>query len=264
MDVKVWGRAFITLVVLSNLSNVQAVPASPNADSAQKDNIEELLQKRKAIAESGEFIYQSKFVNESLLFQAAATAASLAEAIDVDPSILVDVAISGPSEASAVFKKLGVIQPRRGPTFALLSSGIAGTSEPQPGVDFTPVGTSGDKVILTLHLNLPAGVNRLSFIYNFLSVEFPEYQGSIFNDTFTATLTDSHGIREIARASVNGSSFFPVSASRAGGSGFDIFTESGSPDAGLTGFRLVTASVAGGGPVTLKFSIEDKGDGILV
>jgi hypothetical protein len=127
---------------------------------------------------------------------------------------------------------------------------------------------------LTLTLNLPEGVNRLSFAYNFLTAEFPEFIGKQYNNTFIALLTDNAGAREIARADVNSSNFAPASASIAAGSGFDIFTEApvsmddtfyttGQPDAGLTGFQSASVSVAGGGTVVLEFSIEDLGDGVL-
>jgi pimeloyl-ACP methyl ester carboxylesterase len=113
----------------------------------------------------------------------------------------------------------------------------------------------------------------LGFTYNFLSTEHPDFVGTVFNDTFLVTVLDSAGAREVARASVNGSVFSAVSASTAGGSGFDIFTDNpqgvdtffgaGLPDAGLTGFLSASVLVVGGQTVTLEFSIEDRGDGIL-
>lgn len=166
-----------------------------------------------------------------------------------------------------------MIHPKRGPTFVLLSTGFAGTFAPEPGIDFAPIGTLGDQVTLTLQLNLPPGATRLSFDFNFLSAEFPDYVGTVFNDSFSAVLTDSSGVHEIARSSVNSAAFIAASASNAGGSGFDIFTEDpadvdtdfpgGLPDAGLTGFRSVNVPLAGGGPATLTLTIADLGDGIL-
>jgi hypothetical protein len=227
-----------------------------------------MLKQHRAIAESGATLSQIPAQ------QIPATGPALAEAIDIAPPILADASVSGPSGASAVFKELGVISPKQGSTFALLSSGVAGTSQPEPGTDFPPEDTDGDKTTLTLTLNLPEGVNRLSFAYNFLTAEFPEFVGREFNDTFKAVLTDSAGTQEVARADVNSSKFATSSASIAAGSGFDIVTEhpvdvdevsgtTGQPDAGLTGFQLANVSVAGGGTAILEFSIEDLGDGIL-
>jgi hypothetical protein len=184
------------------------------------------------------------------------------DALDIPPAILTSASISGPLESARVFNRLGVITPKRGPTFVVLSTGIAGSHSTQPGIDFPPPGAAGDSVRLSLTLNLPPGASRLSFDFNFLSTEYPERVGSTYPDTFSAVLTDGSGVREIARATVNSAAFVPVSASNAGGSGFDIFTNH-LPDAGLTGFQSVNIPVAGGGLTTLTFTIQDLGDGIL-
>jgi cysteine-rich repeat protein len=201
------------------------------------------------------------------------TAEELAAAIDLDPSLLVEASVVGPPASTGVFPGLGVIAPRRGPTFSLLSTGLAGTSAPEPGFDFFPVGEDGDFVVLRLFLQIPESANRISFDFDFLSAEYPDFIGSEFNDTFIAVLTDSDGERFIAAASVNSSFFTPAFDSVAGGTGFDIFTPDpsdvdtefpgGLPDAGVTGFQRVTAAVRPGEVVRLEFAIGDLGDGIL-
>ena len=203
----------------------------------------------------------------------AATASQLVEALDIPPGIVTGSSLTGSSAATAVFPSLGVLQPKQGTTLALLSSGVAGTSAPEPGVDFPPFGVAGDTVVLTIDVDVPMGANRLTFDYNFLSAEFPDFVGSVFNDTFTAELTDANGTRTIASASVNSSFFFAASGSRAAGTGFDIFTEDpsgvdtdfsgGLPDAGVTDWQKVDVAIADGGPATLVFRIGDRGDGIL-
>lgn len=227
------------------------------------------LEQRRALADSGTLL--QPFAAQAVI--PAATGPSLAEAIDTPMSMLASASVEGHASASAVLSGLGVISPRQGSTFALLSTGVAGANRPEPGTDFEPKGTSGDRVTLVLALDVPQGINRLSFDYNFLSAETPEYVGSRFDDTFTVVVTDNASVHEAARASVNSSVFIEVSASNAGGTGFDLFTEdpskvdvkfgSGLPDAGLTGFKSVSIAIAGGGPVTLAFTIEDLGDGIL-
>lgn len=201
-----------------------------------------------------------------------ATGADLASAIDVDPARLVSSTVLGPQGSNAALADLGVIRPIRGSSFAVLSSGILGAT-PEPGVDFAPEGTPGDEASLTIVLQVPQGASRLSFDFNFLSAEYPDFIGSSFNDTFIAALSDANGTQVIAQASVNSSFFFPASSSRAGGSGFDIFTEdptevdtifgNGLPDAGVTDFQSVDVPVQSNGTITLTFSIEDQGDGIL-
>ncbi len=237
---------------------------------SQTDNavtFDEILEQRRSVSESAEFL------GEPFNVQVAADVFQLAEALDISSSFLVDATVTGAPNTRGVFDNLGVIRPRRGDTFVLLSSGVAGTPFAEPGTDFEPEGPEGDKATLTLTLNIPEGINRLSFTYNFLSAEHPEFIGSQFDDRFSAVLTDAHGSREIARESVNSSEFSDVSTSTAGGSGFDLFTDdptevdmefgTGLPDAGLTGFKTVNAPVQGGTPVILKFTIEDERDGIL-
>jgi cysteine-rich repeat protein len=207
------------------------------------------------------------------LVAAPATGPDFAAALDVGPPLLVDATFTGPVGGAAVLSGLGVLTPKRGSTFALFSTGIAGTTAPEPGTDFPPSGTGGDGVTLTLILQIPNGANRISFDFNFLSAEYPDYIGTQYNDTFTARLTDSGGSRIIAAATVNSSFFFPAFDSVAGGTGFDIFTEDpagvdtdfsgGLPDAGVTGFLNATAPVASGETVTLEFQVRDLGDGIL-
>ena len=227
---------------------------------------EEELAERQALAESGQLIAPGVSVT-------AATAPALVEALDIPPGFVTNATLTGPASATAVFSSLGVIQPQQGNSLAVLSSGIAGTSAPEPGVDFSPGGVAGDTMRLTVNLDVPEGSNRLSFDFNFLSAEFPDFTGTIFNDTFTARVTDANGTRTIATASVNSSFFFAASGSQAGGTGFDIFTENpsgvdtsfggGLPDAGVTDWQSVAVEIAGGGPVTLEFTIGDLGDGIL-
>ncbi len=258
-------RAFLSLWVALSL-----MPAAVTAQQAAQRTPEELLQQRKALAERGTFLYRPAAGETGA---PAVTSSALGDALDIPPDFLTDASISGPPAAAGIFPGLGVIHPKRGPEFVLLSTGVAGTFAPEPGTDFAPIGTPGDQVTLTLQLNLPPGATRLSFDFNFLSAEFPDYVGTIFNDSFSAVLTDSSGVREIARSSVNSAAFIAASASNAGGSGFDIFTEDpadvdtdfsgGLPDAGLTGFQSVNVPLAGGGPATLTFSIADLGDGIL-
>ncbi len=258
------------LVFICCLTLILPLPATVQAQNPGPVN--DVIKQRQELSASGQFLYDSLF-GDVTAAAIQASAPNLAAALDVSSPILQSASIVGANAASGVFNGLGVIRPENGNSFALLSSGVAGTGQPEPGIDFGSTGPDGDQVHLTLTLAIPAGANRLSFVYNFLSAESPDFIGSIFNDTFTVLLTDSSGVREIARASVNSSVFIPVSESNAGGSGFDLFTPeplgvddvfgSGSPDAGLTGFKTINVPVTGGQTVTLEFTVEDRGDGIL-
>jgi pimeloyl-ACP methyl ester carboxylesterase len=266
-------RRSTLLFLLSLLLPLSAAPFPALGQEAGDDELAE----RRALAESGAYLLDAAGGASGAAtagrVTAAATAGQLADALDVPPGQVLGSSIGGPAAANAVFAGLGVIQPKQGDTFALLSSGIAGTGAPEPGVDFSPLGTAGDSATLTLNLEAPQGATHLSFDFNFLSAEFPDFVGSAFNDTFTATLTDAGGTRQIGFASVNSSFFFAASASRAGGTGFAIFTENpsgvdtsfggGLPDAGLTDWQSVKVEIAGGGPLTVVFNVRDLGDGIL-
>ena len=70
----------------------------------------------------------------------AATGNELAAAIDIAPALVTSANLSGPSAGAAVFSSLGVIQPKQGDSLAVLASGFAGTSAPEPGTDFSPSG----------------------------------------------------------------------------------------------------------------------------
>lgn len=219
---------------------------------------------------------------KSAAVSSLAPADDMAAALDIPGGLIANAQLTSPgAEATLVAPTFGVIRPRKGNSLVVMSTGRINASHlPEPGTDYSPGGIDGDVVTLRITVNVPRGANRLSFDYNFLSAESPDYVGSAFNDTFTARVTDAQGTREAAMASVNSSFFFDVSATRAGGTGFDLLfaddpagTDSfpGNyptgiqlfPDAGITDFKTVNIRVAGGGPVTLEFDIRDLGDGIL-
>lgn len=228
------------------------------------------------VAERRAFVAQMRASDPQQLAQRrralVASGDSFAQALDLAPDLAVTVVGNGDGDAAATFADLGVIKPTRGGSFALLSTGVAGASQAEPGTDLGTYGEEGDSYALSLQLTLPSGARRVSFDYNFLSAELPDYQGTVFNDAFRVVLVDKFGTREIARASVNSSPFIPASASVAAGSGFDLFTDdpsgvdevfgAGLPDAGLTRFVTVNAEIRDPA-TTVTFSIADRGDGVF-
>ncbi len=253
-------RAFLFALGLTSVTI--ALAAEPSAED---------LAERATLARSERYLQLSQ---PNIL----GTSDALAEAMDLNPALLNSSSVTGDATANAVFPNLGVIQPVQGATFALMSSGVAGASapnHPEPGTNFGLPGNGGfDRTELTLTLDVPAGPGNLSFNYLFLSTEYPDFIQAGFNDNFVATLTDLNGTRVIAAIEVDNAAFFPASVDRAGGSGFDLFTEdpagvdtvfgpTGLPDAGLTDFLLATASFESSGEITLSFAIQDVGDGIL-
>ncbi|BCX04605.1 MAG: hypothetical protein KatS3mg053_2543 [Candidatus Roseilinea sp.] len=90
---------------------------------------------------------------------------------------------------------LGFHLPASGNSFVILSTGWAQAAEwpnNQGNLSFALDGLNNsqgnDLVQLDLRLVAPANANCASFDFAFFSEEFPEYVGSLFNDTFTAEL----------------------------------------------------------------------------
>lgn len=255
------------------LSSCQDPPRDPSEPDDELDDGAdgpegEVLDERQRLAKSGQYLVDPGAGGTA----APATIQELVAAIDVN-GFTVDATLLGADASVGVFEQWGVIGPRRGESFAVLSTGVLGTT-PEPGTDMSSPGQAGDLVRLELELEVPEGFTRLSFDYDFLSAESPDYVGSIYNDTFTATLIDPGGVsHEIALASVNSSTFFDASAERAGGTTFDIFTANpdgvdavftgGLPDAGITDFQTVAVDLASAGSWRLVFEIRDLGDGIF-
>jgi hypothetical protein len=231
---------------------------------------EQQLAERAQLSASGRYL----MAPDQLTAATADLATLWGDALDLPPAIVTEAVVLGPAEGAAVRNSLGIIRPFRGDSFVLLSTGVAGSSAPEPGTDFAPTGTGGDVIALRLNLQVPAGANKLSLLYNFLSAESPDFIGTVFNDAFSVQLVDASGTRTSTLASVNSSTFFEASASRARGTGFDIlaadpadvdvvFEATGQPDAGLTGFQLFSADVIGGENLEVLLTIQDNGDGIL-
>ncbi|MCE9667317.1 choice-of-anchor A family protein [Myxococcus stipitatus] len=186
-------------------------------------------------------------------------------------------------QAAMVLNKYGDdITPRKGDSLVVLSTGNINDAShlPEPGTDFPPTGADGDVVTFRVTVKVPLGNNRMSFDYRFLSAESPEYIGTQYNDTFNAHVEDVSGRRLVATASVNSSTFFDVSTTRARGTYYDtLFADDPSgvdffpityppdimrfPDAGVTDFRTANFEVIPGGSVTLEFDLRDLGDGVL-
>lgn len=240
----------------------------PSADDPELDE-------RQRLSQSGLYL-----LDPGAAVAAPANADQLVDAIDLPSQFLRSSTLQGADISVATFDQWGVIEPRRGDSLAVLSTGVIDTV-PEPGTDMGGGGAAGDVVTLEVGLEIPEGFNRLSFDFNFLSAESPDFVGSIYNDTFTATLIDPDGMEhEIASASVNLAEinphyFFDVSAALAGGTQFDIFTDDPSgidsqfgtggalPDAGITGFQSVEYDLPSTGSWTLVFEIRDLGDGLL-
>jgi len=186
-----------------------------------------------------------------------------------------------------VLSSFGTMSPTNGSTFALLSTGIAGTpivttGATSPGDErgswfaAGKYGTPRDEATLTMTLRVPPFMHYLYYDVQFLSVEYPEYIGSPYNDKFTVTVdSPSQGITTYM-IDVNSGNFV-LNSSYIAGTGFDIFARNQNPSGPSWVDRTprpgadggATALVTHGGQfhpvspdeqITVKFDIIDTGD----
>jgi cysteine-rich repeat protein len=190
-------------------------------------------------------------------------------------------------DAAVVRSSYGVIKPTHHSasgtdSFVLLSTGLSGNEQitAEPGTDLGNLGPAGDVTTLQFQVTIPPSIKRMSFDYTFLSAESPEFVGSQFNDTFTATVSDALGAnRLITSNSVNIAPFHPASDTSVGACPFQLYVDNpagvntvfnlpgfAQVDAGTTGYVHVDVPISSGpagGPVTVTFDIRDLGDGIF-
>ena len=145
------------------------------------------------------------------------------------------------SGAGGVVDSFGPILPYEGSYMAMISSGSGAVG--------------GSSSALEQSFTVPEGANKLTIHYNFISEEYPEYVGSVFNDVMRATLHTPDGSREIAFEEVNSANFQPVSGIPCG---------SGDCTWGQTGWITASIDVSqwAGTDDALTLTVHDVGDTI--
>jgi len=140
-----------------------------------------------------------------------------------------------------IITRLGPIRPTDGKYMALLATGLGSQS-----------GTNSE---LSRAFAVPAGKRRLALDYNFVTEEFPEFVGTVFNDNMRIDVLASDGtVIGSLYESVNSSSFLSVS-------GIDF--PGGDDTCGMTGWKkgvIDVSAVASGG--TIRVRVTDEGDSI--
>ena len=129
------------------------------------------------------------------------SATPLARAMSSDPGLVrraVFSALPPSSKPAAVSTTKLAGFPRAGKSFAILSTGNARLADdpndaPDSGSESRGPSIRGarDVVIMRIDLRVPAKANCLSFNFRFLSEEYPEFVGDVFNDSFVAELDHS-------------------------------------------------------------------------
>jgi uncharacterized repeat protein (TIGR01451 family) len=208
-----------------------------------------------------------------------ATAAQVASAISADQAVATGAAyVSQASPVSAaVYDTALAALPTHGTTFGVLSSGDAANVD-DPGSFASTTNGGGnvrgnsdlDVTILRVDVAVSAGRNCLSFDFQFLSEEFPNFVGGSVNDAFVAELDTSTWTTDQSEIiapnnfafgpdgqviSINSTGVAGMSAANGAGTSFD----GGSEQGGAT--QLLRAST----PITpgshsVYFSIFDQGD----
>jgi hypothetical protein len=206
----------------------------------------------------------------------------------------------GPSDSRArrIVADLGnTYVPIVGAEMVAFSSGIAGDSgdpgyvAPQSGttLDFAntaphpnPLGAIGcsdadsatvnDYTELRLEVQVPTNAQSFSFDFNFMSVEYPEYVCTSFDDTFEVLLESEMFTGNVSFDSMGNPvsinvGFFTVCTIGSGSAGCTGNAElvgTGYEDmGGGTGWLTTTAPVTPGEKIVLRFVIWDEGDHIL-
>ena len=191
----------------------------------------------------------------------AVTPQQMTISMGVDQTDIQSQSYNGDSNANSIETALGVISPTEGSDFTHLFTGTVGVS-PEPGTDLGSYGTTNDETSLTLSLMVPAGMNAMTFDFYFLSAEYPEFVGQVYNDTFEANINGSAWSGNAAVDSLGNvvgvnSAFFSVTAqSDLSGSGYDNGVGGG------TGWLSVIVPVAEGELVSVEFKVYDVYDGI--
>jgi hypothetical protein len=150
------------------------------------------------------------------------------------------------------------------PTGTCSSLEKLGALVPQHGkrMGYASTGPSGDQVAATLEktFTIQPGVTSipLKFEYNFVTEEYPEWVGTVFDDDLKITLTAPDGTKTVlAIESVNGSSFTMYTDSPA------IDFPGGDDTVGQTGWKPVSTTInvtQGAGKYTID--VKDAGDDI--
>jgi hypothetical protein len=145
-------------------------------------------------------------------------------------------------------------------------SGSQGCVTATEGSNFSAI-TSGDAIVSTdnaiggassicLLGPINSDVSSLTFNYNFLSAEFQEFVGSVFDDSFVAVVVGPNGAYSEFITSVN-----TVGINNTQCNGFSTLPDNGDTYAGETGWITHTSNFQNvGSPAYITFIITDVSD----
>jgi len=195
-----------------------------------------------------------------------------AAAIGISGDDLISASFEGSDSRGigVVRSRLGDHFPTEGGEFLILSTGLAesaGEPNDEGDLSFELDGLNNsqgnDLVQFLLQLNVPAGMNCMSFDFAFYSEEFPEYVGSEYNDTFIAELggTDSTVEGNTVTAPLN-FAFDTEENIISVNSVFGVQGDTGTTYDGVTPLLRATTPVTPGTATEVYFSVMDLGDSL--
>ena len=222
-------------------------------------------------------------------------AGDYAEALDLCPDqffIGASFAAEADHHSHSIAPAYGLYTPREGHTLIALSTGVAAAEgepyyvAPQDGTSWTssasnpiPMGMNCggvdpgmvyDYTELVLTLKAPTNARSITFDFNFMSAEYPEWVCQAFNDKFLAILQSKSyegNVSFDAKGSpvtVNNGFFTVTQAADLAGTGYEIWDAKHNGPAGAgTGWLSTTAPVTPGETLILRFIVFDEGDHIL-
>jgi hypothetical protein len=206
--------------------------------------------------------------------------ADLASALVADPTILVGgsyVSVPPNGTPNAVMTTPLAGFPTVGPSYTLLTTGDANlavtpNTSTSSGADDGGGNVRGDTdydvTILKVDINVPANDNCLAgFDFRFLSEEYPEYVGSVYNDAFIAELDKTSWTTSGSTISAPDNFAFdpkgnPITINAAGVTSMTADQAAGTTYDGATPL-LSAATPITPGPHSIYFSIFDQGDHVL-
>lgn len=111
----------------------------------------------------------------------------------------------------------------------VMSTGDADAIEPFPGKQFRSEAIGRDEAKLVFELELEQSETFLSVTWQFFTAEFPRFSDSGYSDNLEITVQDSSGHRSLVDISSDDPRIFPISESRADGTGYDLYTQEKEP-----------------------------------
>lgn len=213
-------------------------------------------------------------VSEPQASIAAFSPTQFRDALDIPASSFVSASLGASDEnGAAIMSSVLNVAPTKGGSFLVLSTGLASDaslpndSGSHSGRLYGLVNDQGqDMVQLRLELKPPANAKSLAFDAVFLSEEFPEYVGSVYNDAFTAEMGQTQlSIVNNGVFSPYNFAYDPEGNTVSVNTVYDYSLETGTTFDGATPLLTVSAPIERDlqtGNVVLYLTIQDLGDSV--